>query len=131
MTSSLPNFLLNTLRPKQSGRHFPDDISKYIFVNETFCISINISLKFVPKSSINNAVPPHWGGGGGGGGGIIEINNSLMSNLDNVGTGTIFEYDKGDTGNKSILYGKSTQANRVPRSICHINFTLRDSDNRS
>ena len=27
-------WLFNTLRPKQNGRHFPDDISKCIFLNE-------------------------------------------------------------------------------------------------
>ena len=40
--------------PRQNGRHFADDIFKYFFVNEKFCISINISLKFVPKGQINN-----------------------------------------------------------------------------
>ena len=44
----------NTLMPRQNGRHFADDIFKYFFVNEKFCISINISLKFVPKGQINN-----------------------------------------------------------------------------
>ena len=34
--------LLNTLRPRQNGRHFPDDIFKWIFVNENAWISINI-----------------------------------------------------------------------------------------
>ena len=45
---------LNTLRPRQNGRHFPDDIFKYIFLNEKVLILIKISLKFVPKCSINN-----------------------------------------------------------------------------
>ena len=45
---------LNTLRPRQNGRHFPDDIFKWIFLNENVWISINISLKFVPKGPINN-----------------------------------------------------------------------------
>ena len=31
-----------------------DDISKRIFVNENFCILIEISLKFVPKGPIDN-----------------------------------------------------------------------------
>ena len=31
-----------------------DDISKCIFVNEKFCILTKISLKFVPKGSIDN-----------------------------------------------------------------------------
>ena len=42
-----------------NGRHFPDDIFKWIFVNENAWISINISLKFVPKSPINN-IPTFW-----------------------------------------------------------------------
>ena len=45
---------VNTWRPIQNGRHFPDDIFKCIFLNENVSISITISLKFVPKDSINN-----------------------------------------------------------------------------
>ena len=45
---------VNTLRPRQDGRHFPDDIFKCIFLNENIWISINVSLKFVPKGQINN-----------------------------------------------------------------------------
>ena len=45
---------LNTLRPRQNGRHFPDDIFKWIFLNENVWISISISLKFVPRDPINN-----------------------------------------------------------------------------
>ena len=33
---------------------FTDDIFEYIFMNQKFCISIRISLKFVPKGSIDN-----------------------------------------------------------------------------
>ena len=44
----------NTLRPRQNGRHFLDDTFKCIFLNENIYISINISLKFVPKVPINN-----------------------------------------------------------------------------
>ena len=44
----------NTLRPRQNGSHFPDDIFKWIFLNENVWISINISLKFVPRGPINN-----------------------------------------------------------------------------
>ena len=47
-------FNLNTLRPRQNGRHFPDDIFKCIFLNESGQISIKISLKFVPNVPINN-----------------------------------------------------------------------------
>ena len=52
----LSNFILhfNTLRLRQSGCHFPDDIFKCIFLNENVRISINIPLKFVPKGPINN-----------------------------------------------------------------------------
>ena len=45
---------INTLRPRQNGRYFPDDISKWIFLNENVWISIKISLKFVPSGPINN-----------------------------------------------------------------------------
>ena len=44
----------NTLRPRQDGRHFPDDIFTCIFLNENEWHSIKISLKFVPKIPINN-----------------------------------------------------------------------------
>ena len=44
----------NTLRPRQNGRHFADDIFKRIFLNENVWIPIKISLKFVPKGPINN-----------------------------------------------------------------------------
>ena len=50
----LCNKPFNTLRPRQNGRHFPDDIFKCIFVNENVILSIEISLKFVPKGPINN-----------------------------------------------------------------------------
>ena len=39
----------NTLRPRQYGRHFPDDIFKRICLNENVSISLKISLKFVPN----------------------------------------------------------------------------------
>ena len=51
---SLMEFILNTLRLRQNGHHFPDYIFKSIFLNENVWISINISLKFVPKGPINN-----------------------------------------------------------------------------
>ena len=44
----------NTLRPRQNGRHFADDIFKCIFFNENAWISLRISLKFVPEVRINN-----------------------------------------------------------------------------
>ena len=46
--------IVNTLRPKQNGRHFPDDIFKCIFFYENVWISIKISLKFVPGGPNNN-----------------------------------------------------------------------------
>ena len=46
--------LLNTLRQRQNGRHFADDIFKCIFFYENAWISLKISLKFVPKVRINN-----------------------------------------------------------------------------
>ena len=45
---------VNTLRPRQNGRHFTDDIFKCIFLNENVWIPIEISLKFVLKGLINN-----------------------------------------------------------------------------
>ena len=46
---------LNTLKPRQNGRQFPDDIS--IFLNENVSISIKMSLKFLPYGPINNIQP--------------------------------------------------------------------------
>ena len=45
---------INTLRPRQNGRHFSDDIFKCIFLNQNAWISLKISLKFVPRVRINN-----------------------------------------------------------------------------
>ena len=45
---------VNTSPPGQNSRYFPEDIFKYILMNEKFCILIRISLKFVPKGPINN-----------------------------------------------------------------------------
>ena len=45
---------VNTLRPRQNGRHFVDDTFNRIFVNENVRISIKLSLKFVPKGPMNN-----------------------------------------------------------------------------
>ena len=44
--------LTNTLRPRQDGRHFPDDI--LIFLNENVWSFIKFSLKFAPEGPINN-----------------------------------------------------------------------------
>ena len=47
----------DTFRPRQNGRHFPEDILKWIFMNENVWIAIKISLKFVPRGPINK-IPP-------------------------------------------------------------------------
>ena len=49
-----PNLMFNTLRPRQNVCHFPDNIFKWIFLNENVWISIKISLKFLPRSPVNN-----------------------------------------------------------------------------
>ena len=46
--------IFNPSFPGQNGRHFADDIFRYIFVNEHFCILIKISMKFVHKGPIDN-----------------------------------------------------------------------------
>ena len=46
----------NTLRLRQNGRHFEDNIFECIYFNENICISIKISLKFVPRGLIDNKV---------------------------------------------------------------------------
>ena len=51
---SLGCLSINTLRQRQNGRHLPDNIFKCIFLNENVWISLEISLKFVPKVPINN-----------------------------------------------------------------------------
>ena len=50
---------LNTLRPRQNGRHFPDDIFKWIFLNQNVWISINILLKFLPRG-LQLTIFQHW-----------------------------------------------------------------------
>ena len=47
--SLLFRVVLNKLRPRQDGHHFPDDIFKSIFLNENVWIAIKISQKFVPR----------------------------------------------------------------------------------
>ena len=54
MHQSFGRSFINTLRPRQVGGHFPDDVFKCIFLNENIWISIKISLKFVTKGPINN-----------------------------------------------------------------------------
>ena len=53
------HFSVNSLRGRamhwqNTGHNFADDIFRYIFVNEKFCILIKISLKFVPKGLLDN-----------------------------------------------------------------------------
>ena len=57
MSPGVPKTLIyfNTLRPRQNGPHFADDIFKCIFLNENVWISLTISLKFVPKVWIDNS----------------------------------------------------------------------------
>ena len=43
-----------TLRLRQNGCHFPDDIVKCIFLNENVWFLIKFSLKFVPNGPTNN-----------------------------------------------------------------------------
>ena len=46
--------MINTLRPRQNGRLFADDMFENIFLNENVWIPIEISLACVPKVPINN-----------------------------------------------------------------------------
>ena len=45
---------VSTLRPRQNGRHFADNIFKCIFLDENVWIPIKISMKFVSKGPMNN-----------------------------------------------------------------------------
>ena len=47
-------FIIEHIEAETKWRLFADNTSKHIFLNENVRISINISLKFVPKSPINN-----------------------------------------------------------------------------
>ena len=51
-------FMFDTLRPRQNGLHFPDDILKLIFLNENAWIAIEILLQFVPRGPIK--IFKHW-----------------------------------------------------------------------
>ena len=46
--------MFNTLKPRQNCHHFADDIFKCTFFKGNAWISLDISLKFVPKVRINN-----------------------------------------------------------------------------
>ena len=54
---------VNTLRLRQNGCYFADYIFRVIFLNENWCILIQMSLKFVPKGSVDNK--PAFGSGNG------------------------------------------------------------------
>ena len=45
---------VDTLRPRQNGHYFTDDVFKSIFVNENSWIPNTISLEFIPRCRINN-----------------------------------------------------------------------------
>ena len=49
-----PIMSLTHLPPGQNGCYSTDDIFRYVFLNEKFCILIKISLKFIPKGPIDN-----------------------------------------------------------------------------
>ena len=53
-TTSQPWGLLTYLPWDKMAAILADDIFKCIFMNEKFCISIKISLKFVPNGQIDN-----------------------------------------------------------------------------
>ena len=46
--------IVYTVRPRQDGHHFADDIFKCIFVIENVRISLKFSMKFVSKIQMNN-----------------------------------------------------------------------------
>ena len=48
------SFHFNPSPPGQNGHYFADHIFTFIFMDEKFCISIRISIKFVPKGPIEN-----------------------------------------------------------------------------
>ena len=45
--------IFNSFSPEQNGSDFTD-VFKCIFMNEKFCIAIQILLKFIPKDPIDN-----------------------------------------------------------------------------
>ena len=55
--NSLSKGLLHTLRPKQNGRHFADDIGNFFL---GCCILIQISPQFVSNVPINNSPALVW-----------------------------------------------------------------------
>ena len=51
---------INTLRLRQNGSHIAENIFKFIFQNENFCILIKISTKSVPRVPIYNKPALVW-----------------------------------------------------------------------
>ena len=55
MLSTKVQQIFNSLRPRQNGRHFADDLFKCIFLNENVWISIKFHWRlFLRVRSINN-----------------------------------------------------------------------------
>ena len=52
--ASLGHNEVNSSPPDKMAATFSDDIFRCIFINDKFCISIEISLMYVPKCPINN-----------------------------------------------------------------------------
>ena len=46
-------YFFNSLRPRQNGRHFVEDILEYIILNGCVRIFIYMTLRFVPNSPID------------------------------------------------------------------------------
>ena len=46
--------MFNTLRPRQNGRYFADDIFKCMYLNDNVWSLIKMSPMFVPEGPINN-----------------------------------------------------------------------------
>ena len=50
----MPFYAFYSSLPEQNDCHFADDIFKYIFMNEKFCVLIRILPTFVPTCLIDN-----------------------------------------------------------------------------
>ena len=59
MTSALGN-IINTMSPRQNGRHSADEILKWIFKKENIGILIQISPKFIPTCLIRYVLWFGW-----------------------------------------------------------------------
>ena len=49
---------IQQMEAETNSRHFADDIFKCIFMNENVAIVINISVKLIPESPVNNIPAP-------------------------------------------------------------------------